>query len=296
MLDQGALSTRLMAQAAPRLPVDRLCIGRDVNEVRTLVPRIFNLCRDAQAAALDAALGRDVTPEAATHEVLRDHLIKFFVTWPGMLGLGAGRLPMGWMATPSVLADAVFGPSRRTPQSIAEFETFLAGDTGVASVLARIRDAFRPGEAVANGLPLVTHATIWEDGPMENSVAARHASHPVMNHIEATWGRGPLWRATARVYDIDAALAGDLPPVNSPSSGRAIATAARGAYALCVKVADDRVMALTRMTPTDHLLSDGGVLDRSLATLPSAKSAYGQLVLDILDPCSPVRLREVGHA
>ena len=43
-------------------------------------------------------------------------------------------------------------------------------------------------------------------------------------------------------------------------------------------------------------ITDGGVLERSLATLPSAKLAFGALVLDILDPCSPVRLREIGHA
>lgn len=296
MLDRAAYATRLTAQAAPRLPIDRLCVGREVNEVRALVPRIFNLCRDAQAAALDAALGRNVEPEAATQEVLRDHLIKFFVTWPGMLGLSAGRLPMGWTTTPAVLADAVFGPSRRPPHSAAAFDAFLASEVGVAPVLRRIADAFGPGEAVADGLGLATRASVWAEAPIENSVATRHADHPVMAHIEAEWGRGPLWRAAARVYDIDAALAGALPPIVAPEAGRAVATAARGAYALCVKVADGRVRAFTRMTPTDHLLANGGVLDRSLATLPSAKIALGPLVLDILDPCSPVRLREVGHA
>ena len=296
MLDQGASSASLTAQAAPRLPVDRLCIGREVEEVRALVPRIFNLCRDAQAAALDAALGRRVTPEAATQEVLRDHLIKFFVTWPGMLGLGAGRLPTGWTTEPMAVSEALFGQSRRVPGTWEEFQAFLGYDTGIAPVLGRIRDGFAPGEAVANDLPLVTHASIWDEKPLENSVAARHADHPVMQQIEATFGRGPFWRATARAYDVDAALSGDLAPVFVPEAGRAIATAARGAYALCVQVENERVTALTRVTPTDHLLVDGGVLDRSLATLPSAKAAYGPLVLDILDPCSPVRLREVGHA
>jgi len=294
MFDQTA--PFLTAQAAPRLPVARLCVGREVDEVRALVPRIFNLCRDAQAAALDAALGHQVAPEAATDEILRDHLIKFFLTWPEMLGLSAMGLPLGWKDSPSTLAQAVFGPVMQAPHSVADFEQFLSNGAGVAPVLAAIRDAFAPGEAVANGLAHVTPETIWQEVPLENSVAARHADHPVMAAIEAQWGRGPFWRATARAYDIEAVLAGTLPATQVPAPGRAIAVAARGAYALCVKVAGGRVTALTRVTPTDHLLVDGGVLDRALATLPAAKAALGPLVLDILDPCSPVRLREVGHA
>jgi hypothetical protein len=296
MFDQQPTAARLTAQAAPSLPVDRLCLGRDVGQVRALVPRIFNLCRDAQTAALDAALGHDVALEAATQEVLRDHLLKFFVIWPGLLELDAQPMPMGWADAPGALASAVFGPSLQAPQSPKEFEAFLASGDGVAPVLERICNVFKPGEAVANGLPLVSTESIWAMDAQENSVAARHVTHPVMVSLEKSHGRGPLWRAAARAFDIDAALRCALPPVETPMPGRAIATAARGAYALCVKVTDGRVTALTRVTPTDHLLADGGMLERSLATLPPQKAALGPLVLDILDPCSPVRLREVGHA
>lgn len=51
-----------------------------------------------------------------------------------------------------------------------------------------------------------------------------------------------------------------------------------------------------RVTPTDSLLARGGVLDRTLASLPADKAGLGPLLLDILDPCSPVRLKEVRNA
>ena len=117
-----------------------------------------------------------------------------------------------------------------------------------------------------------------------------------MQGIAAARGKGPLWRAAARLYDLAAIIDGDLPAVMRPTAGEAVVPAARGSYAVRIEARGDVVTRFDRVTPTDHLLADGGVLDRSLGTLPATKGGLGNLLLDVLDPCSPVRLREVGHA
>ena len=130
----------------------------------------------------------------------------------------------------------------------------------------------------------------------DNSVASRMSGHPAMQGIAEARGKGPLWRAAARLYDLAAIMHGDLLSVVTPRPGEAIVPAARGLYAVRIEATGDTITRFDRVTPTDHLLADGGVLDRSLATLPSIKGGLGNLLLDVLDPCSPVRLREVGHA
>ena len=72
--------------------------------------------------------------------------------------------------------------------------------------------------------------------------------------------------------------------------------AARGQYAVRIGTQGGVVATFDRITPTDHLLAEGGALDRALGCLPAVKAGLGPLLLDILDPCSPVRLKEVGHA
>ena len=70
--------------------------------------------------------------------------------------------------------------------------------------------------------------------------------------------------------------------------------AARGSYAVAATVTDGKVTGFSRVTPTDHLLATDGILDRSLAALPALKSGYAPLLLDILDPCTPVALEEAA--
>lgn len=295
MLDAAPIP-RLVAQAAPGLPVARLVIGRGVDEVAALLPRLFNLCRAAQAAAVEAALGRPADTDGIGREVLRDHLLKFHVTWPAFFGRPPSPLPDNWADGGRALCTAVFGPAGTAPATAADLFAFLASDHGLAPVLRRIDGCFAPGEAAAEGLAPVTPETIWHPGATDNSVAARQAAHPAMTGLAAHHGRGPLWRATARLYDIADAASGRLPPLAQPAPGTAIVPAARGAYAIRLTTENDTVTAFTRVTPTDHLLANNGVLDRALSTLPADKAGLGPLLLDILDPCSPVKLREVGHA
>ncbi len=294
MLDLTASAT-LSFQPAPALPVARLVVGQDVDEVVQLLPRLFNLCRTAQGAAVEAALGRPADTRGIAREILRDHLLKFHVTWPAFFGRAPCPLPQDWAECGPNLHLQAFGPTGRAPANANEFFDFLSGDAGYAPVLRLIDGSFLTGEAVADLSP-VTPATIWARSAVDNSVAARMSEHPAMKGIADARGKGPLWRAAARLYDIDAIASGGLPPLLTPAQGEAIVPAARGSYAVRIESDGDTVTCFDRITPTDHLLADGGVLDRALATLPATKMGLGPLLLDVLDPCSPVRLREVGHA
>ncbi|MGI1661496.1 hydrogenase expression/formation protein HupK [Palleronia sp. KMU-117] len=287
-----AAPSALVAQRAPGVPVDRLVVGRDVDEVAALLPRLFNLCRAAQGAAVEAALGRPVATAGIAQEILRDHLVKFHVTWPAFFGLPPAALPADWATGGEALRRAVFGAPGRAPVTAAEVFDFLASEDGVAPVLRRIDGCFAPGEAAAPGIAPVTPETMWDVGPVDNSVAARTADHPAMRAIEAARGRGPLWRAAARLFDIERVIAGGVAAIVAPRRGEAVVPAARGAYAVRIALDGRAVTAFARVTPTDHLLTPGGVLDRALSTLPALKAGLGPLLLDILDPCSPVRLRE----
>lgn len=289
---------RLVAQPAPGLPVARLVLGKPVDEVEALLPRLFNLCRGAQAAAVSAALGRADDGTAAAEiarDVLRDHLLKLHASWPALLGLAPRALPDDWRAGGHGLLAALFGPDAEAPATPAAFDVFLASNRPAAVPLACIAQRFAPGEAVSEGLPAPDGQTLWRRGACENSVAARHLSHPVMRALEASHGRGPLWRAAARLYDIEAAALGRLPALEV-AKGRVLVPAARGTYAIHMQVENGHVTGFERVTPTDALLAQGGILARSLATLPAEKTGLGALLLDILDPCSPVRLREVIDA
>lgn len=309
----------LRATRAPALPVARLVAGKRSDEVAALVPRLFSLCRAAQAAAVDTALGRPVDAKGIGREILRDHLLKLCVTWPNLLGLGARPVPFGPAAGPSGVgqgampdqqktltqpvlpvgwaegsgvAEAMFGPGRTAPVTPTDFTAFMNSSHGAAPVLTRIAQCFAPHEACADGLPPFTARTIWRTAPVENSTALRHMDHPVMRAVEARHGRGPLWRAVARLYDIEAVLTGCLPQIEAPKDGEAMVPATRGVYVVRIETDGDIVTRLDRMTPTDSLLARGGILDRSLATLPATKTGLAPLMMDILDPCSPVRLEK----
>ena len=269
------------------LEVERLVLGRPPEEVAQILPRLFNLCRAAQGAAVRLALGLapgDVAGDLA-REVLRDHMMKLFLVWPRHLGL-----PPRPFAPPGDEARAIFGPSGAMPEDAAAFWDWVARGEGVAPLVAAVAAAFAPGEAVAD-LPDVAEANFMTVGGLENSVAGRHGGHAVLAAIAATQGRGPLWRVVARLVDGAACLAGGLPAPRLLANGTAVCPAARGDYAVQADVAGGVVLALRRVTPTDHMLAQGGMLVQSFARLPGHKAGLAPLVLDILDPCLPVELR-----
>lgn len=273
---------------APDLPVAALLIGKPVEEAATLLPRLFNLCSGAQATALRLALGLPAPdPVTLRTEILRDHLLKLCVVWPGLLGLPATPLPPDW-ADPAPLCNLIWGAA-----DPADFDGWLGSGQGVSAVVRAIAQAFAPGEAVAT-LPLVRAETALNNAALENSVAARQAQAPAMRAIEASHGRGPFWRAAGLIHDI-ANLLNAAPDVQMHLT-TAIAPAARGAYAVQARALNGKVTDFARRTPTDHLCAPGGALQQSLNSLTAAKAHLLPLLVDILAPCVPVKLPEVQHA
>lgn len=274
MLDRAA-HTRLIAQPVPPLPVDALVQGKPVEEVAELLPRLFNLCRAAQRVAVRAVLGLPVTAKdmtAVTQEIRREHEVRLGVLLPLAFGLPAGKGPTSFPATP------------------AEFNAFLQTDDPLAVLLQRIAQAFGGGQAVADGLAPASGRAVFSVCPQENSVAGRVSDDPVMQHVEAQHGRGPLWRVVARGVELRRLSEGWQPEIKYLADG-IIAPAARGSYALQATVAENRVETFHRITPTDHLLATGGILDASLGSLTDRFLASA--LMAILDPCSPVQLTEV---
>ncbi|MCR8723108.1 hydrogenase expression/formation protein HupK [Frigidibacter sp. ROC022] len=279
--------------------MEALILGKPVEEAAELLPRLFNLCRTAQKVAARMAFGLPLGPEDAGQvrlEILREHLVRFCLKLPGHFGTGAAPFPDGWQTGGAAARLALFGPRGALPETPAELDAFLDAGQGIAPVLTRVRDCFAPGEACSGHLPDVDLSNALDVAPLENSVAGRQARNPVLLAIEERFGRGPFWRVAARAYDAQDCMNGRMPRLVSPRPGVAIVPAARGTYAIAARVEAGVVTAFHRVTPTDHLLAPGGVLDRSLASLPARKAGMAALLLDILDPCSPVRLRELDHA
>lgn len=285
MLDLDRDVSGLRAAPAPPLPLARLVGGRSVEEVAKLVPRLFNLCRVAQTVGLRMALGLEAAESGALGaEIAREHALKLVVVWPVRLGLPA-RAGLG--------ADVLGGAF---PGDAEGFTQYLRGDAGIGPLLRAVAARFGPGEGVCPVLPEVSADSVFAMIAQENSIAARHLAHPVMRHVEGSYGRGPLWRVVARALDLEAVLQGDLPAPRLTSEGVAIVPAARGLYAVRAEVRAGRVLHLERVTPTEHLLAPGGIMAQALASLPRAKHAEARLMVDLLDPCTPVTLKGGAHA
>lgn len=283
MLDLDRTTSGLRAVPAPSLPLARLVEGRGVEEVADLLPRLFNLCRVAQTVALRMALGLEgIETGALAAEIAREHALKLSVVWPVRLGL------------PVQPGQAALGGE--FPDDAEGFVRYMRGEAGIAPLLRAVAARFAPGEGVSSVLPEVTPARILTLTAQENSIAARHLAHPVMRHVEGRYGRGPLWRVVARALDHAAAVRGDLPAPQLTPEGVAIVPAARGLYAVRAEVEAGRVRHLCRVTPTDHLMADGGIMAQALASLPRAKHAEARLLVDLLDPCAPVTLEGGHHA
>ncbi len=284
----------LVAERGELVPYERLLVGQTPEKAAETVPRLFGLSRAAQRAAARIALGLDSCQQhraAIRKEILRDHLTRFHVIWPAHFSCAPQRLPAGWMDGGRSVAEAIFGAPREMPATPEDFEDFLAGPTWVASILRRIDGCFERGEAATGVLPSLTSVSAFAPDAVENSLAGRHALHPVMRHVDETRGRGPLWRAVGRAYDICAALGDRIAVPYSPSPGKALVPATRGTYAMDARTEDGHVRSFLRISPTDHLLAPNGILDVSLAHLRADKAGLAPLLIDILDPCTPVRVR-----
>jgi len=268
-------------------PAAAMMLGRSPEDVANLMPRIFNLCGEAQRQAVQLSLGMPHQPGDLRREILRDHLAKLYLHWPRLMGLASQPLPANWAEGGAALARALWGGER--PRHLS---AWLRDGQGVAPVLLAIAGRFAPGEAVADLPPLTAPLEITAQ---ENSPAARVAVDPLMQQAAEAFGKGPLWRALGRLVEC-AALCALMPATRLLPDGTALVPAARGTYAFRAKAEGDLVTALERVTPTDHLTAPGGVLETAFASLPADKASAADLLIDILDPCVPVLLREEVHA
>lgn len=280
---------------APALPLETLLRGRPVAEAAQMLPRLFNLCREAQGLAARLALGLTPTapdadpgapaPNTALRgEILRDHGAKLLVTLRRSFDLAP--LPLQAL-TPALL----FGAAGRMPQNLADLAQWQATDLPAAALLREITTLFAPHSATTRALP-PPEADPLAEGAHENSPAGRQAAHPLLQAVAATRGRGPLWRALGILADAEAALADRLPPPRL-CGPTALVPAARGSYALRIDQAGGKVTGLTRRTPTDHILAPGGALQQALSRV---HPSLAPRVLALHDPCVPVTLQEVIHA
>ncbi|MCP1198365.1 hypothetical protein [Notoacmeibacter sp. MSK16QG-6] len=247
----------------PQLPLERLILGKPIAEAAALLPRIFNLCRTAQSVAARLAFGLPLDDGAQAdlkEEILKEHRLRLGVILPGKMGVTVGGIAR---VRPEMSLDQVCALDHSAP-------------------ISTVRSDFAPHEAVT---------PVLSDG-LENSVAGRNATAPLLAEVESRYGRGPLWRLLGRYVELSAPQI----PEARMQEGWANVPAARGAYAVRARVLDGKVMTFERRTPTDALLAPDGILAHSLASLPKSKSHLAGLLLDILDPCMPVSLRELGHA
>lgn len=269
----GALTIRLRPSGAeiaagPAFPLEALMLGRAPEAVAELLPRVFNLCPVAQATAVRLALGLTPPDAAALEtEIRRDHRLRLSVLWPRLLGLAGGSE-----------ADALPAP--------ADIDAWLARHP----LFARIASHFPAGCAVAD-LPAARSETVMRPLAQDNSPAARREDHPTLRAVAERWGKGPLWRAMARLADLAAP-----PPPRLLADGTAVVAAARGLYAVRARAEGGRVTAFARKTPTDHLAAPGGVMEKSFSTLPADRGGLAPLLLAILDPCVPASVAEAADA
>lgn len=266
--------------AAEPLPLEALVLGRPVGEVAELLPRLFNLCRAAQALAVRLALGLPVAGLDSTAEIIRDHVLKLCVTLP--LAFGQTPVPIPHAASRLLGTGGV-------PERLRDLARWDSPAADLARYLERV---FPAGVAVTSVLP---PAPPLAEGAYENSAALRQAEHPLLQEVEARLGRGPLWRYLGLLADLQSALLRNLPGARMVD-GVAMVPAARGTYALQIRQAEGRVTALHRRTPTDHLLAPGGALLQALARLPRPQRDLAPAIVALHDPCVPVTLCEAQDA
>lgn len=290
----AAPHTALRAEPVVPLPVERLVVGKTIEEAADLLPRLFNLCRTAQQIAARAAFGLPVGDHWQSDlraEIMREHVLRLCLKWPAALNLAALPLPRAWQSAPSCTRLALFGREERFATSGENLQDRLASEIGIYPMLRAIALLFPPGVGTRGAMPPVVADTFFQSRHCENSVAVRHASHATMQYVERRYGRGPLWSAVGVILDLETLLGGAELSLHC-TQGAAIVPAARGLYGVRATILNGRVARFARVTPTDHLLAPGGVLDQSLASLscPNA-SALAAVLLALLDPCQPVALK-----
>ncbi|MCF8482870.1 MAG: hypothetical protein K9H25_20795 [Rhodospirillum sp.] len=307
------LEVRITPPVEP--PLAALLRGKDPDTAATLVGRLFNICGAAQEAAARSALGLPLDPsleKRVAAETLREHGVKLFLLWPGLLNIEPDR------AAPTLLARALedetmaaalwvslFGPKGTPPTTWSAFERWVDEAGSVpARCMKAVWTTWDPAWGRAD-LPNLDSLAGWPgppnlEAPRDTGVGGRVADHPLMAAIADRLGRGALWRMTARLVEMKRLLSGTAP---SPFRAPGVVEAARGTLFTRATTDDaGRVASLERLTPTDFALAPGGALEMALSSLPPDApnlEALARLVVDVIDPCLAVELTvdgAPGHA
>ncbi len=241
------------------------------------MPRLFNLCRRAQTAAVSLALGLEPLTDTRD-EVVQDHVACVLVTLRRAFGL----IP---------LRPDRSGALYPLPREVADLDGWLAGPFPAAELGRAVLRNFPAGLGAVSPLPWPQGA---DTGAFENSPAGRQAGHPLLEAVEKSQGRSPLWRYLGLLADLENAK--DLPEPRRHPDGTAVVQAARGAYALRLRQAGGLVTGVVRITPTDHQLAPGGALSLAISRVPGDRPDLVERLVALHDPCIPVTVKQVQHA
>lgn len=279
--------TQLRVAKPPRLSIDEMMRGQPVAAAEGILLQHASYTNAPLLLAARRVFDLPVTPamqDDMRQEILRDHVLKLWITLPTHFGLAGAPLPPREGAGDHIVAEALFGPAGAPPPTPDAYERFLQSDRRMGALLRKIDRCFEAGEAATGKLDPFTSSSGLVAAPLENSLAQRHLLHPVMRHIAETRGRGPLWRTTARIYDAYACLRDRLPLAHAPAAHRVCVPVSQGSCLIEARAQAGRIARFRIVAPDDHLLANGGILDRMFDTLPAIKEGLVPLLLDIVDP------------
>lgn len=295
--------------------VARVVIGRSPEEAARMLPRVFNLCAAAHAAAAAGALGLASTGagaeegqcEAARQERLRDHAVAVLNDWPALLGAQGDRAALrqlggGARERLALRRHLLGGDIELAEASPAALDGWLArGDSPTARLLRLLRARLEPGwgrvELDRPRMPdIVAALDAGQPGaPRETTAADGWRTAPLIAGLVAREGASLFVRLLARLLDFAAGLAGHVEqdaPCRAPA-GIGFARAARGLLAHRARVEHGVVTDYRVLAPSAWNLAPDGLLARMLAALPvgSDTPMLARIAVACVNPCVPVRLR-----
>ncbi|MEM8852065.1 MAG: hypothetical protein AAGD34_00100 [Pseudomonadota bacterium] len=289
-------------------------LGRTLDEVRRLLPMVFNICPAAQEAAFDTALGLEPSADTCRRllvDGLRDHLLALCHHAPVALGetpAFTGYAKVAALAEGSDVAAAlracVFGDAG-VPADLRGLRVWAGSEAGAAPAFRAILSTFS-SEWGRVELPLSLEGQLdWAAAtvartPADNCAAARWHASALMKDIEAALGRGPIWRLAGRLLEADAfitALVGGPLPfalAHELADGVGCSVAPRGALLVRARAIGGLTIDLARLSPTDFALHPDGAIAKALATLSDVPDAQMERVaktlIAVYDPCVPTTL------
>lgn len=232
-------------------------VGKQVDEVIETLPRIFNLCRGAQILGLHLAFGRPISEKM--HEKLAEEILK----------------------------DHRFKLCFQLPRLLGISENQRDPDA-LPGLLARIGEQ---NEAQAPRLaslrfpaPLLSHLMPLRIYPNQDEFS-------LMDMLRA------------RATELARLQAGRMlkPRMEKRAafnaSAQVIVPASRGDYRISASEEDGIVTSFERLTPSDHMLRGGGLIDYLLDALPAPALREIEIALAIIDPCFALRFegQEASH-